>query len=151
LFVGSTVVQAQNNTDGVDNLYAGGLSYSINGGTAGTGLYARNLHLSNDGTYGFTVIDAVPSSIKPFLVTSNVGIGIAQALTVAGHKVYVPTSAGVSWTGTNVGFQWNGGALIPVKSYKGIDIFVDARFLKSNVSAGSGYQPIVGFLVGWGS
>lgn len=133
------------------NVYAGGISYSVNAtpGIAGTGLYARALNSS--GTYAFTVIDAVPNTLKPFTVTSNVGVGVAQKVTLVGHSVYLPTAAGISWNGTNTGWQWNGGVLVPVYEAKGLRYYATARFLKSSVSNGSGYQPIIGLLIGWGN
>jgi hypothetical protein len=136
----------------LQNLYAAGASYAVNSspGVAGTALYA---HLLSDGTgtYAFTVVDALPASVKPFTVTSNIGIGVAQRVATLGKVTFwVPTSAGVSWSGANVGWQWNGGgaATIPLKS--GYYLVPTVRFLKSSISGGSGYQPIVGLLFGWG-
>ena len=144
-------VQAQD----VANLYMAGASYSPQGqpSTAGTALYAHQVNTS--GTYAFTVIDAVPASVKPFTVSSNVGVGVAQRVaTIAGADVFMPTAIGVSWTGTNVGWQWNTGIGVPFKfkSAKLADWYVmpNVRMLKSSVSGGAGYQPIIGVLFGWG-
>lgn len=135
----------------IENFYAAGASYSVNAspGVAGTGLYAHLI--AGTGTYAFTAVDALPNTLKPFTVTSNIGAGIAQKLTSFGKiGIYVPTSAGISWSGTNTGWQWNGGgaAIIPLK--KSYFLMPTVRFLKSSVSGGTGYQPIIGVLFGWG-
>lgn len=134
------------------NIYAAGGSYNQSGSpsVAGTALYA---HLVNDGsgTYVFSMFDALPASHSPFTVTTNLGGGIAQKLaTIAGVSLYVPTSAGVSFSGSNLGWQWNTGVLasIPIKnSWK---VMPNVRVIKSSVSGGTGYQPVIGLLVGWG-
>lgn len=136
---------------GVQNLYGAGMSYSVNASPAiaGTAIYAHQVNGS--GTYAFTAIDAVPATLKPFAVTSNVGVGVAQKVATVGKiPIFMPTSAGISWSGTNTGWQWNGGAVavIPLKS--GYYLMPTVRFLKSSVSSGSGYQPIIGLLFGWG-
>ncbi|HEY1808864.1 MAG TPA: hypothetical protein VGG42_09895 [Acidobacteriaceae bacterium] len=136
------------------NIYAGGLSYDVGGSPAiaGTALYARNLNTGATlPTYAFTVIDALPESVKPFTVSTNVGAGIAQQVAKVGNvTVWMPTAAGISWTGTNMGFQWNGGAgaTIPIKGSYGL--MPSIRFLKSSVNGGSGYQLIPGLLFYWG-
>lgn len=136
----------------VQNLYAGGLSYSVGGSPAlaGTGLYAHLL--TDSGTYAFTAIDALPNTLKPFVVTTNVGAGIAQRVFTLGGKypVFVPTAAGISWSGNNTGWQWNGGGLVSIHLKGQYYLMPSIRFLKSSVSNGTGYQPIVGVLFGWG-
>lgn len=138
----------------IQNLYAAGASGSpwAVPPVAGTALYAHIL--SNDtGTYAFTVWDALPNTYKPFTVTTNVGVGIAQkAFTIGNVPVYIPTSAGIEWTGKNTGWQYNFGAttmirLSPTKDYYLMPTF---RVLKGSVSGGSGLQPIVGLLFAWG-
>ena len=135
----------------IQNLYAAGASYSVNAspGVAGTGLYA---HLIADtGTYAFTAVDALPNTVKPFTVTSNIGAGVAQKVTSFGKVgIYVPTAAGISWNGTNTGWQWNGGAAATIPLKNGYYLMPTVRFLKSSVSGGTGYQPIIGVLFGWG-
>lgn len=135
----------------VANLYAGGVSYSV-GATpaiAGTGLYAHAV--SDEGLYAFTVIDALPNTLKPFTVSSNMGAGIAQKLfTVGKVPVYAPTAAGISWNGGNTGWQWNGGVIASVHIRGDYYILPSVRFLKSSVSGGTGYQVITGLLFGWG-
>ncbi len=136
---------------GLQNLYAAGASYSINAkpGVAGTGLYAHLV--AGTGTYAFTAVDALPNTTKPFTVTSNIGVGIAQKLTTVGKVgIYLPTAAGISWSGANTGWQWNGGAAATIPLKNGYLLMPTVRFLKSSVSGGTGYQPIFGILFGWG-
>lgn len=147
----SQVSSALTPANPIQQFYAAGVSYSVNAqpAVAGTALYA---HVLNDsGTYAFTAIDAMPATLKPFTVTSNVGIGVAQKVVTVGKvPIYMPTSAGVSWTGVNTGWQWNGGAVAVIPLKNGYFVMPTVRFLKSSVSSGSGYQPVVGMLFGWG-
>lgn len=134
------------------NVYGAGVSYNPSGSpkVAGTALYAR---LVNDGsgTYVFTVVDALPASRSPFTVTTNFGGGVAQKLfTIAKIPVYIPTSAGVSFNGTNTGWQWNTGFLADVKLKGNWRVFPNVRVIKSSVSGGTGYQPVAGLMFGWG-
>ena len=136
---------------GVQNIYAAGASYSINASpaVAGTALYAHSLNSA--GTYAFTAIDALPATLKPFTVTSNIGVGIAQKIfTLGSIPVYMPTAAGISWSGTNTGWQWSGGGLASIHVKGNYYLMPSVRFLKSSVSGGTGYQPIIGLLVAWG-
>jgi hypothetical protein len=135
----------------LQNIYAAGASYSIGGSpaVAGTVLYAHLV--ANTGTYAFTAIDAVPNTLKPFTVSSNFGVGIGQKVaTLSGVGIYMPTAAGISFNGTNTGWQWNGGVLASIHVKGNYYVMPSARFLKSSVSNGSGYQPILGVLVAWG-
>ena len=132
------------------NIYAGGISFnnSASPSIAGTGLYARQI--SNSGTYAFTVVDALPTTIKPFVVTTSFSAGVAQKVfTVGKFPIYVPSSAGVSYNGTNTGWAWSTGGMTSIKLKKSWRIFPCVRVAKSSVSNGSGYQPIVGVLFGW--
>lgn len=134
------------------NIYAAGISYNNAGSPAiaGTGLYAR-LVSDGTGTYLFTVVDAVPTNLKPFTVTSNFGAGIAQKVfTIGKVPIFVPSSAGVSYNGSNTGWAWSTGALASIPIKKNWRIFPNVRIVKSSVSNGAGYQPIVGVLFGWG-
>jgi hypothetical protein len=137
----------------LSNIYAGGISFN-NAGTpaiAGTGLYARLIN-DGSGTYLFTVVDALPTQLKPFTVTSNFGAGVAQKIfTIGKVPVFIPTSAGISFTGSNTGWSWSTGALASVKLKGNWRIFPTVRIAKSSVSNGTGYQPIVGVLFGWGN
>lgn len=133
------------------NIFAGGVSYS-NGATpafAGTGLYAR--YVAGNGTYAFTAVDVLPSTYKPFTVTTQFSVGLAQRLiTIGTVQVFVPTSAGVSYTGVNTGWGWNTGALVSVPVKGRWLIMPTVRVLKSSVSGGTGYQLTTGVLFGWG-
>ncbi len=133
------------------NIYAGGISFNNAGSPsiAGTGLYARSI--SGSGTYAFTVVDALPTNLKPFTVTTNFGGGIAQKLfTIGKVPIFLPSSAGVSYNGSNTGWVWSTGALASITVKKNWRIFPTVRIAKSSVSNGTGYQPIVGILFGWG-
>ena len=59
-------------------------------------------------------------------------------------------AAGISFNGTNTGWQWNAGALASIKLKNNWFVMPNVRLLKSSVSNGAGYQPIVGVLFGWG-
>lgn len=138
------------------NLYAGGASYSVGASPAiaGTGLYAHNIGPADadPGLYAFTIVDALPNTVKPFTVSTNIGAGIAQELFTLGKiPVYAPTAAGISWNGNgNTGWQWNGGVIASIHVKGDYYILPSVRFLKSSVSGGTGYQPIIGVLFGWG-
>lgn len=148
-------VQAQD--DPLANFYAAGVSYSINAvpAVAGTALYAHLLIGPSDSykgsTYAFTVVDALPNTLHPFTVSTNIGAGLAQKVFTLGKvPIYMPTAAGISFNGTNTGWQWNGGVLASIHIKGQYYIMPTARFLKSSVSNGSGYQPIIGVLFGFG-
>jgi hypothetical protein len=135
----------------VQNLIAVGNSYNINAtpSVAGSILFAH--YIAAPGTYAFTAIDVLPGTIKPFTVTSNIGIGLAQKLfTIGRTSLYMPTAAGVSWTGGNTGWQWSGGVAVTVQLQYSFCLVPTVRFLKSSVSGGSGYQPVVGLSLGFG-
>lgn len=129
--------------------YAGGLSYGPSG-LAATGLGAKSLA---DGTYAFGVLDAVPQTIKPLTITTNFGGGIAQKLPIGYKSVtfWVPSSAGVSWAGHDVGWQWSTGGMAHIPVGKaGLSINPTVRVLKSSVNNNSGYQVIGSLLIGFG-
>lgn len=147
--------EAQTVSQSVSNLYMGGASYSAGAtpAVAGTALYAHQVNTS--GTYAFTMIDALPSTTKPLTVTTNIGAGIAQKVaTIGGVDIFIPTAAGISYSGPNVGWAWSTGVGAPIKfkdtGNGGWYIMPTVRVLKSSVSNGAGYQPIFGILVGWG-
>ena len=139
------------------NIYAVGASYNnaASPSIAGTALYAK-LASADSGTYAFTVVDILPTSVKPFTVSTNIGVGVAQkAFNIGPVNVFIPTSAGVSITGTNTGWSWSGGALFDYNIKKdgkatAYHLMPNVRFLKSSVSNGSDYQLIGGLLFGWG-
>lgn len=133
------------------NIYAAGVSFNSGASTAvaGTGMYA---HLLSDGTgtYAFTVVDVLPNTFKPFTVTTDFSAGIAQKIVTLGKvPIYIPTSAGVSFTGSNTGWAWSTGAMASIKVKGGFHVFPNVRIVKSSVSGGTGYQPVVGLLFGW--
>jgi len=141
-------------TQPLQNLYAAGVSWNQAGSpaVAGTALFA---HLVNDGsgTYAFGVYDALPQNVHPFTVTSNVGMGVAQQLFKIGNTpVFVPTSAGISFTGSNTGWAWSTGVGVPIKLKAGSSWYAmpTVRVIKSSVAGGTGYQPVVSVLFGWG-
>lgn len=134
------------------NVYAAGVSWnqSATPAVAGTALYARAVDAA--GTYAFTAVDVLPSSVKPFTVTTNMGVGIAQKVFSIGKiPIYVPTAAGISWNGSNTGWQWSTGALASIRLGKNSNwhVFPMVRFARSNVSNSSGVQPILGIAIGW--
>jgi hypothetical protein len=153
-----TLVAAPAHAQSLSNLYAAGVSYnqSASPAVAGSALYAHALSPDTTGMFAFTAIDVLPNGTKPFTVSTNISAGVAEKLfSIAGHDVYVPTTAGVSFTGTNTGWAWSTGAAVPIKlnlkSTNGSWYIVPiVRVLKSSVSNGTGYQPILGVLLGWG-
>ena len=159
LILAAAVMLAQNGTQPVtlvpvtplQNLYAVGGSYNVNASpsVAGTALYAH--FVASPGTYAFTAIDVLPNTVKPFFVTSNIGVGLAQRMFSIGRvSLFMPTAAGVSWSGTNTGWQWTGGGAVTVSLNHSFFLVPTVRFLKSSVSGGSGYQPILGLSLGFG-
>ena len=134
-----------------NNLAAVGVSYQPGGSPAiaGTGMYAKAL-AGTPGTYAFTVVDALPLPVKPFTVATQFGAGIAQKIfTVGKFTLYVPTSAGISFQGTNTGWAWTTGGLGSYTTKYG-NIMPNIRVVKSSVSAGEGYTIIAGLWWGWG-
>lgn len=132
------------------NIYAAGVSFNNAGSprVAGTALWAHSI--SDSGTFAFTAVDALPTNFKPFTVTTNIGAGVAQKVFSIGKvPVYIPTSAGISFNGTNTGWAWSTGAAASIKLRKNWRIFPTVRVAKSSVSNGAGYQPIVGLLFGY--
>lgn len=157
LLLGASTLNAQSSSSASTpqtlptNVYSFGVSYN-NGTTpsvAGTAFYAR-LANSTSGTYGFTVLDILPTSLKPTVVTTNIGVGVSQkVLTVNNINFFVPVSTGLTVTGTNSGWNWTGGGLMDYTIKKGglptqYHIEPNVRFVKSTVSNGSGYQLIFG-------
>jgi hypothetical protein len=145
------VMPAQTSPD-VSNLYAAGVSYNNNAtpAVAGTALWAHKA-TDNTGTYAFTVVDALPNTLKPFTVNTNFSAGIAQkVLTIGNVPIFVPTAAGISFNGDNTGWAWSTGAMLDIKIKEHWRILPNVRVVKSSVTGGTGYQPVVGVLFGWG-
>ena len=138
----------------ITKLYGAGVSCNVNAKPALSGTALGAYQLSSDtapGLYAFTAVDALPNTLKPFTVSTNIGAGIAQKVFTLGKvPIFVPTAAGISFNGANTGWQWNGGALAAIHVKGQYYIMPTVRFLKSSVSNGSGYQPIVGVLFGFG-
>lgn len=133
------------------SFYAVGASGNTGGSPAiaGTALYAHAV--SGSGTYAFTVVDALPNSLKPFTVTTNISAGVAQQVfTLKNIPILVPTSAGISFTGSNTGWAWSTGGTAVIKLKGSWYLFPTVRVAKSSVSNGTGYQLIPGLLIGWG-
>lgn len=155
----------------ISNLYAVGISYNpaATQPVAGSALYAH-LVAADLGTYAFTAVDALPTAGQgevantapnsgisllqlgiPTSVTTNIGVGVAQKVFTLGKiPIFMPTAVGVSWTGSNTGWQWNGGAVAAIHIKGQYYVMPSVRFLKSSVSSRTGYQPILGVLFGWG-
>ena len=137
-------------TTDLTNIYAAGISYN-NGGKpqlSGSGLWAHKV--ADTGTYAFTVVDVVTVSKKPFTVSTNFGLGVAQKVfTIGKVPVFVPTSAGVSYTGGNTGWAWSTGALASIPFKGQYRIMPNVRLIKSSVDT-NGYQPVIGVMFGWG-
>ena len=135
------------------NVYALGMSYN-NGAKpsmSGTFSYSRLLTSTTGGTYGYTVLDILPVSFNPSVVTTNIGVGVAQkALTIGSVNLFIPASVGPTITGTNVGWNWTGGGLADYQIKKaGLatnwHLQPNIRFVNANVNgASNGYQLIFG-------
>ena len=118
---------------------------------AATAMYARAQ--TQAGTYAFTAIDLVPTSIQPITLTTQASVGIAQRFVTLGTwKLYGTAAAGPSWTGTNSGWAWIAGGMathqIGKTQWK---VMPNIRTVKSSVSNNSGYQLIIGVMVGLGN
>ncbi len=138
------------------NFYAAGVSYNQAGAppVGGTAFWAHLLNgsaQSTTKTYTFTVVDALANGTKPFTMNTNIGTGIAQQVTaVNGVPIYVPTTAGISWSGSNTGWQWSTGVAAAIHLKGNWYAYPAARVAKSSVSNGTGYQPILTVMIGRG-
>jgi hypothetical protein len=135
------------------NFYAVGASYNPPASPSfdGTLLLAKQVTVSGTSTLAFTVVDVLPINVKTLMVSTNIGVGVAAKLaTIAGHNVYAPTSAGISYTGTNTGWNWTTGIAVPFKINPAKSYYVvpNVRVLKSSIAGG--YQLVPGVLFGWG-
>jgi hypothetical protein len=149
---GALSAQTPASASQLTNIYAAGASYNVGAtpAVAGTGLYAHLL-VPSTSTYAFTAVDVLPTTVKPFTVNTNFGAGIAQKLVTIGNvAVYLPTAAGISFNGTNTGWQWNTGGLASIHLKGNYYLMPNVRVVKSSVTSGTGYQPIIGVLFGWG-
>ena len=138
------------------NVYAFGGSWnqSVSSQTsqqfAATVMYARSQ--TQSGTYAFTALDIVPTSVQPVTLTNQTSIGIGQrVLTLAGWRAYLTGATGPSWTGTNAGWAWIvGGMATHAIGKGGWMIMPNVRTIKSSVNNNSGYQLILGAMFGFG-
>ena len=135
------------------NIFGAGISWNQSASAsasqqfAGTLFYARQQ--TEAGTYAFTVVDAVPTTFKPFTVTTNFGIGIGQRVfQLSKWTVYGTVAAGPSWSGSNTGWAWTGGgmAIHPLKGAWWIG--PEARLVRSSVNNNNGNQFIFGVVFG---
>ena len=138
------------------NIYALGGSWNQSASSqtsqqfAATAMYARAQ--TEAGTYAFTALDIVPTSIAPITLTNQVSVGVAQrVLTLGAWKVYATAAAGPSWSGTNSGWAWLAGGMASRPLGKGSwRIMPNIRTVKSSVNNNSGYQLILGVMFGFG-
>lgn len=146
-------VLAHGQTAAPQNIYGAGISWNQSASSevsqqfAGTALYAREQ--TTAGTYAFTVLDAVPTTYTPFTINTNFGVGVGQRVfTAGGWTGYGTAAAGPSWSGSNSGWNWSGGAIAthPLKDNWWVGI--NARVVKSSVNNNSGTQFILGVLFG---
>jgi hypothetical protein len=132
-------------------VYGAGVSYSEGGSpsVAGTGLYAHLL--AGTSTYAFTVADILPNNTKPFTVSTNIAAGVAQKIaTISGRDILIPTAAGISVSGGNTGWVWSTGAMVVFHLKNNWLLMPNVRIIKSSVGNGTGYQPVIGMMFGWG-
>ena len=117
---------------------------------AGTAMYARAV-ADATGTYAYTVIDIVPTNVKPITVTTNVGAGVAQKMLSAGAwTIYATGAVGPSWNGGSAGWAWSAGGMAAHAIGKGTWYVAPmVRVISSNVSNQSGSQLI--FSLGFGT
>jgi hypothetical protein len=128
------------------NLYAVGGSWnqSASGITAqqyaATAMYARAQTAA--GTYAFTAIDLVPTSMTPVTLTTQTSVGIAQrVLSVAGWNIYATAASGA----------WLAGGMASHAVGKGNwRVMPNVRAIKSSINNNSGVQLIIGVMVGFG-
>lgn len=126
-----------------------GLSYNQGAkpAMAATGLLA--IPAGKD-TYWYTMLDALPSTTKPFTVTNQFSTGLARRIATVGNtSVFMPTTAGVAWNGTNTGWSWSTG-LVAVRPWHGVYLMPNVRMIKSSVNEHTNYQVVGGVMVGFG-
>ena len=140
-----------------DHLGAVGVSYQPGGTAAGTGMYSQRLAASS-GAYAFTVADAVPQlKNKPYTVNNSFSAGIAQKLVTLkvgklAVPLFIPTSAGISYSGASTGWAWSTGgmAVVPLGKSTAWYLLPVVRVIKSSVNNNAGYGAVAGVLIGWG-
>ena len=166
LILAAYTVAAQ--TTPFNNIYAFGVSYNnaTTPSVDGTALYARLVAANTSSTttalgtttssyptYAFTAIDILPVSIKPFEVSTDMSVGVAQRIFNFNNvNFFIPVSAGPAITGTNVGWNWTSGILADIPITKGgkptnWGILPNVRWLQTNVNGASVYQLTAGVMV----
>jgi len=146
LFLCTTMALAQATTPPTrtslpNNIYAFGMTFNPNASPflSGTGLYGRLV--DTKGTYAVGVLDVIPTTTKPYTVTTNPSAGIAQEFySHSNLKVFVTPAAGLSYTGTNTGYSYALGGLVTYDLSPSYSIGFGGRLFKSSIS-NSGYQP----------
>jgi hypothetical protein len=102
-----------------------------------------------EGLYSFNLVDITPSTYKPFTITTNITIGLAQYMrTVGPARIYTVATAGVGAGGNTAGLAWTAGgvAMVPVGK-KGLCLLLSVRALKNTMSD---FQGVYGIAIGWG-
>ncbi|MEZ2347410.1 hypothetical protein [Terriglobus sp. RCC_193] len=117
---------------------------------SGTALWAHSLNGS--GTYAGTIVDFLPETIKPIVVSTNVGAFVAQKVaTVKGHDIFATGSTGIAVTGAHTGWNYTGGGAIFFKlPQPNWFLSANVRFSKSTVSGANAFQLIPGVQLNWG-
>ena len=134
--------------------YGAGVSYNpgASPSIAGTALAAQQVtSIGSKPTFAFAVLDVLPASVKPFIVTTNLSAGVAQQVfTIGTTTFYIPLSTGFTYTGTNSGWNWSTGLMVlhPLKG--SFSIGPNVRTVKSSVNGNSGYQLVFGTLITFG-
>lgn len=134
------------------NIYGVGLSANPgqSPSVSGTALWAHSLNGS--GTYVGTIVDFLPETIKPIVVSTNAGAFVAQKVaTVAGHDIFATGSTGIAIAGAHTGWNYTGGGAIFFKlPQPNWFLSANVRFSKSTVSGGNDFQIIPGVQLNWG-
>jgi hypothetical protein len=151
-----TAVAAFGQTDQT-NVYGFGIAWDQSASNitsqqyAVTAMYARAQ--TEKGTYAFTALDIVPTSVKPVTVTTQTSVGVAQrVLTLNGWNFYATGATGPSWSGTNAGWAWIMGGMATHSIGKtGWKVMPNIRTIKSSINNNSGYQLIFGCMFGFGN
>lgn len=141
----TTAAQSQ---ESASEFIAAGLSVNprAEAAIAGTGLFAKHVYKE---TFAFTTLDALPD--KRGGIETNISVGVAEKVFEFRHlPIFVPAELGLSYQGSHEGWDWSTGVLLSVKAGKHLYVFPTVRLEKSSVSEGTGVQPIVGVLFGWG-
>lgn len=147
LLILAACVLAQEPAKPLMNFGAIGASYNhgASPAIAGNAAYARRLA---EGTYSYTLLDALPTTESPTTVTTQTSTGILQrVIRIRNLDVYVPAAAGPSWNGANVGWAWTTGGVIAIP-VRGWYIYPNARVIKSSI--GNSYQVVIGVMFGGG-